>query len=72
MLSAATEVVAKTRRSRRGGAAKQEGTVEAVGASVATTEEPSAEMVEDETPSATIAEESSEEAKSAEEEKSAE
>jgi large subunit ribosomal protein L17 len=66
MLSAATEVVAKTRRSRRGGAAKQEGTVEAAAAPVAVAEEPSAAVVEDETPAAPATEESSEEEKSAE------
>ena len=65
MLSAATEVVAKTRRSRRGGATKQEGTVEAAAPGVVA-EEPSAEIVEDETPAAPTTEESSEEEKSAE------
>lgn len=59
MLAATEEKAVKTRRSRRGGAKKEEAAVEAVAPA---TEAPSAEVVEDETP----ATETSEEEKAAE------
>ena len=58
ILNAVADTTVKTRRSRRGGAAKQDGAE--VASPVADIEEPSAEIVQDETPSK---EESSEEEK---------